>query len=142
MVCAVSRPSVRTDPSRLSNGCASVATTGPPGVSAEIPRVSSEDEPSRSTENDTRFLTRGPAPNALMRTCVPALAPLATALVGVLVAWSALPWAWAIIIGGAVLLLAPLILQLFPDSFVDGRAGLLVFAGFGAILSFAVLLHA
>jgi hypothetical protein len=69
-------------------------------------------------------------------------AALATALVGVLVAWSALPWAWAIIIGGAVLLLAPLILQLFPDSFVDGRAGLLVFAGFGAILSFAVLLHA
>lgn len=67
---------------------------------------------------------------------------LATAVVGLLLAWWILPWAWAVIIGGAVLLLAPLILQLFPDSFVDGRAGLLVFAGFGAILSFAVLLHA
>lgn len=67
---------------------------------------------------------------------------LGTAIVGLLIAWWALPWTWAVIIGGAVLLMVPLILQLFPDSFVDGRAGLLVFAGFGAILSFAVLLHA
>jgi len=66
---------------------------------------------------------------------------LGTTLVGLLVAWSALPWAWAVIIGGAALLIAPLILQLFPDSFVDGRAGLLVFAGMGATLSFAALLY-
>ena len=66
---------------------------------------------------------------------------LATVLVGLLVAWWALPWTWAVIVGGGVLLVAPLILQLFPDSFVDGRAGLLAFSGIGAILSFAVLLH-
>jgi hypothetical protein len=39
-----------------------------------------------------------------------------------------------------VLLVAPLILQLFPDSFVDGRSGLLVFAGLGAVLSLVALL--
>ncbi len=65
---------------------------------------------------------------------------LATAIVGLALAWAALPWTWAVIVGGAVLLMAPLILQLFPDSFVDGRAGLLVFAGVGAVLSLALLL--
>lgn len=65
---------------------------------------------------------------------------LATAIVGLALAWAALPWTWAVIVGGAVLLMAPLILQLFPDSFVDGRAGLLVFAGVGAVLSVALLL--
>lgn len=68
-------------------------------------------------------------------------AALGTATVGLLLAWWTLPWTWAVIIGGAVLLMAPLILQLFPDSFVDGRVGLLVFAGVGAMLAFAVLLH-
>lgn len=65
---------------------------------------------------------------------------LATAIVGLVLAWLMLPWTWAVIVGGGVLLMAPLILQLFPDSFVDGRAGLLVFAGLGAALSLAVLL--
>ena len=36
--------------------------------------------------------------------------------------------------------MAPLVLQLFPDSFVDGRSGLLVFAGVGAGLSLAAML--
>jgi hypothetical protein len=48
---------------------------------------------------------------------------LATAIVGLALAWAMLPWTWAVIVGGAVLLMAPLVLQLFPDSFVDGRAG-------------------
>jgi hypothetical protein len=64
---------------------------------------------------------------------------LATAIVGLVLAWVVLPWTWAVIVGGGVLLIAPLILQLFPDSFVDGRAGLLVFAGLGALLSLAVV---
>ena len=67
---------------------------------------------------------------------------LATAIVGLALAWSVLPWTWAVIVGGAVLLMAPLVLQLFPDSFVDGRAGLLVFAGIGGVLSLAVLAYA
>jgi hypothetical protein len=66
---------------------------------------------------------------------------LATALVGLGLAWTMLPWTWAVIVGGAVLLMAPLVLQLFPDSFVDGRVGLLVFAGLGAALSLVVIAY-
>ena len=62
-----------------------------------------------------------------------------TALVGLFLAWVALPWYAAVIVGGGVLLIAPLVLQLFPDSFVDGRSGLLVFAGVGAVLSFGAM---
>lgn len=63
-----------------------------------------------------------------------------TAFVGLFLAWVALPWYAAVIVGGGVLLMAPLVLQLFPDSFVDGRSGLLVFAGIGAALSLAAML--
>lgn len=63
---------------------------------------------------------------------------LATAVFGVWLAWVALPWTWAVIVGGGVLLMAPLVLQHFPDSFVDGRAGLVVFAGAGAALALLV----
>lgn len=62
-----------------------------------------------------------------------------TALVALFVAWIALPWTWTVIVGGGVLLMAPLVLQLFPDSFVDGRAGLITFAGVGALFSLAVM---
>jgi hypothetical protein len=39
-----------------------------------------------------------------------------------------LPWYFIVIGAGAVLLFAPLLLQSLPDSFVNGRRGLLVFA--------------
>lgn len=65
---------------------------------------------------------------------------LMTTLVALFIAWLALPWYAAVIVGGGVLLMAPLVLQLFPDSFVDGRSGLLVFAGVGAGLSLAAML--
>jgi hypothetical protein len=43
-------------------------------------------------------------------------------------AWRALPW-YAIVIGsGVALLFAPLVLQSLPDTFVNGRRGLLVLA--------------
>jgi len=64
---------------------------------------------------------------------------VATALVGLFLAWIVLPWYAAVIVGGGVLLMAPLVLQLFPDSFVDGRGGLVTFAALGAALSLAVL---
>ncbi len=64
----------------------------------------------------------------------------ATALVALFIAWIALPWYAAVIVGGGVLLMAPLVLQNFPDSFVDGRAGLVTFATIGAVLSLAVML--
>jgi len=44
-------------------------------------------------------------------------------------AWRHVPLSAAAIGGGAMLLLAPLLLQPLPDSFVNGRGGLLVFAG-------------
>jgi hypothetical protein len=62
-------------------------------------------------------------------------AGIATTCVGLVLAWRVLPWHAAVIVGGGVLLMAPLILQKFPDSFVDGRSGLLTFAGIGAVLS-------
>lgn len=65
---------------------------------------------------------------------------LGAAIVGLGLAWATLPWTWAVIVGGGMLLVAPLVLQRFPDSFVDGRSGLLVFAGLGGALSLAVLL--
>ena len=48
-------------------------------------------------------------------------------------AWHALPWYATVIGGGAALLFAPLLLQPLPDSFVNGRRGLLVFC-VGAVL--------
>ncbi len=62
-----------------------------------------------------------------------------TAFVGLFLAWVALPWYAAVIAGGGVLLMAPLVLQLFPDSFVDGRGGLIFFAAVGAALSLAAI---
>lgn len=53
----------------------------------------------------------------------------------VLLAVERLPLAAAVIGGGAMLLAAPLVLQSFPDTFVDGRAGLLTFAGLGLFLA-------
>jgi hypothetical protein len=62
-----------------------------------------------------------------------------TTATALFIAWLALPWYGAVIVGGGVLLMAPLVLQLFPDSFVDGRSGLVTFAGIGAALSLAVM---
>ena len=66
---------------------------------------------------------------------------IATGLAGVVVlalAWQALPWYAVVIGGGVVLLFAPLLLQPMPDSFVNGRRGLLAFAA-GAVV-FAALM--
>lgn len=46
-----------------------------------------------------------------------------------------LPAPYAIIAGGAALLFAPLVLQRFPDNFVDGRRGIAVFAALATALS-------
>jgi hypothetical protein len=52
----------------------------------------------------------------------------------VLLAVERLPLYASVIGGGAMLLAAPLVLQGFPDTFVDGRAGLVTFAGLGLFL--------
>jgi hypothetical protein len=50
-------------------------------------------------------------------------------------AWRHVPLYAAAIGGGAMLLAAPLILQPLPDSFVNGRRGLLVFTGIALCLA-------
>jgi hypothetical protein len=69
---------------------------------------------------------------------------IATGLAGataLILGWRTLPW-YAIVIGaGAVLLFAPLLLQPLPDSFVNGRRGLIVFAA-GALALAALMWRA
>jgi hypothetical protein len=55
----------------------------------------------------------------------------ALALAAATFAWLRVPLSAAIIGGGAMMLIAPLLLQPLPDSFVNGRRGLLIFAGLG-----------
>jgi hypothetical protein len=50
------------------------------------------------------------------------------ALAALALGWRGLPW-YAVVIGaGAALLFAPLLLRPLPDSFVNGRRGLVAFA--------------
>lgn len=67
-------------------------------------------------------------------TLVVAVAALGMA---VRLAWVRLPWPAAVIGGGLVILFAPLILQLLPDRFVDGRAALITFAAAAGALAIA-----
>lgn len=59
------------------------------------------------------------------------------AIVSLAFAWQYLPLPSAIIGGGAMVLFAPLLLQPLPDTFVDGRRGLLTFTLVGVGLALA-----
>lgn len=48
---------------------------------------------------------------------------------------AAAPWPALVLAGGTAVLVAPLLLQRFPDRFVDGRRGLTVLAGASAVLA-------
>jgi hypothetical protein len=50
-----------------------------------------------------------------------------------------IPWYAAVIGGGGGILVAPIVLQWFPDRFVDGKRGLLSFAALAALLAFVLL---
>jgi len=64
------------------------------------------------------------------------LAVTALAAAGMLLkSWWILPWYLQVIGGGAMLLFAPLLLQPLPDSFVNGRRGLLAFSAGAALLA-------
>jgi hypothetical protein len=54
---------------------------------------------------------------------------------GIAAAWMAIPWYAAVIGGGAVILLAPLALQIFPDRIVDGKIALIGFGVAAAVLA-------
>jgi hypothetical protein len=69
---------------------------------------------------------------------------VATGLAGaaaLALAWRALPWYAIVIGGGATLLFAPMLLQPLPDSFVNGRRGLLVLSA-GSVVLAALMWHA
>ena len=54
---------------------------------------------------------------------------IACAALGIYVVRASVPWYAAVIGGGAMVLAAPLVLQLFSDRFVDGRTSLLTLSG-------------
>ena len=80
-------------------------------------------------------LQRGWGPLVLWGTMVATGLACATALA---LAWRALPWYATVIGGGVALLFAPLLLQPLPDTFVNGRRGLLVL-GAGAVMLGALM---
>ena len=60
-------------------------------------------------------------------------------VVALLAAWRLVPWYAVVIGGGLAILAAPVVLQRFPDRFVDGRASLLSFATAAALLALLLL---
>ena len=79
----------------------------------------------------------GPGPAVLFGSMALALASLAG---GTTAALRFTPWYAAIIGGGLAVLAAPLVLQLFPDRFVDGHGALVVLSC--AAAAFAIVLIA
>src|SRR3954468_14332695 len=77
-------------------------------------------------------LTSGPGRSILYGSTAVALICLAVAIVD---AWLLIPWYAAVIGGGLAILSAPLVLQRFPDRFVNGRGALLAFAGVSVVLA-------
>jgi hypothetical protein len=58
---------------------------------------------------------------------------------GSMAALRLLPWYAAVISGGLSVLVAPPVLQAFPDRFVDGRGSLLAFAAAGAVFALSLV---
>jgi len=67
---------------------------------------------------------------------------IAAAVVALYFAWTALPGYFAVLGGGAAILIAPTLLKPLPDRLIDDRGGLLLFAGVAALLALASLLTA
>jgi len=86
------------------------------------------------------FPRRGDAPGdpGALALSVSMLAGAAATAAGLIAAWRHLPWPSAVIAGGLAILAAPLVLQQFPDRFVDGRGSLAAFGG-GAVVLAAIL---
>ena len=59
--------------------------------------------------------------------------------IGILETIRMIPWYAVIIGGGLSLLAAPLVLQWFPDGFVDGGGAPITFAGLGIVLTSALI---
>jgi hypothetical protein len=63
-------------------------------------------------------------------------------LAAVFAAWTMIPWYAAVIGGGIAILVAPMVLQLFSDRFVDGRGSLVTFAAASALIALFLILLA
>jgi hypothetical protein len=61
---------------------------------------------------------------------------------GIAAAVRFVPWYAAIIGGGLSVLAAPLVLQWFPDRFVDGSGALVALSGAGAVLAILLIAFA
>ncbi|HZQ12119.1 MAG TPA: hypothetical protein VFB31_04850 [Pseudolabrys sp.] len=79
---------------------------------------------------------QGCGPAILWASMIATAASVIAALVAI---WGVVPWYAAVIGGGGAILVAPLVLQNFPDHIVDGRAALIGFAA--AAIGLAVLLY-
>jgi len=60
-------------------------------------------------------------------------------LAGLFFALQTIPWYAAVIGGGMPVLFAPLLLRPLPDTFVNGRAALLLFSAAAAVTALAML---
>jgi hypothetical protein len=78
----------------------------------------------------------GPGPAVLFGTIVFTVIGFGA---GIVAALQLTPWYAAVIGGGLAVLVAPLVLQIFPDRFVDGRGALIAFAGASAALALALM---
>jgi len=66
---------------------------------------------------------------------------IAAALLAIRLVFVALPVYVAIIAGGVAILVAPLLLKPLPDSLIDNRGGLVLFAGLAALLALISLTY-
>jgi hypothetical protein len=61
---------------------------------------------------------------------------------GTIAALHLIPWYTVVIGGGLAVLVAPLVLQLFPDRFIDGRGAAVVFAAACILLAIVLIVLA
>ncbi|MGC1621701.1 MAG: hypothetical protein WA759_02730 [Pseudolabrys sp.] len=77
-------------------------------------------------------ISQGSGPAALWTSMFVAAASVVAGIAATLML---IPWYAAVIGGGGAILLAPLVLQVFPDRIVDGKAALVGFAAAPAVLA-------
>jgi hypothetical protein len=83
-------------------------------------------------EHRSAALSAGAGPLVLFGSLLLSLLSLTTGLV---LGARMIPWYAAVIGGGAMVLMAPLVLRTFPDHVVNGRTALIVFSAANALLA-------
>jgi hypothetical protein len=83
-------------------------------------------------EHRSAALRAGAGPLVLFGSLLLSVLSLATGLV---LGARVIPWYAAVIGGGAMVLMAPLVLRTFPDDVVNGRTALIVLSGANAVVA-------